>query len=219
MYKRQLVFLPTEADIRRATDKLNAARLPGRTTEVLPLYARLSTDKQNQIFQPGKARRIVLATNVAESSITVPRIRYVIDTGTARISHYSARSKVQRLPIQPISQASANQRSGRCGRIGPGICVRLFDEDDFESRPKFTVPEIRRTNLASVILQTLALKLGAIDEFPFIDPPRPEAIRDGFKTLHEIGAVDERRQLTQLGRKLSKMPVDPRVGRMVFARR
>ena len=212
-----LVFLPTEADIRRATDKLNAARLPGRTTEVLPLYARLSTDKQNQIFQPGKARRIVLATNVAESSITVPRIRYVIDTGTARISHYSARSKVQRLPIQPISQASANQRSGRCGRIGPGICVRLFDEDDFESRPKFTVPEIRRTNLASVILQTLALKLGAIDEFPFIDPPREEAIRDGFKTLHEIGAVDERRQLTQLGRKLSKMPVDPRVGRMVFA--
>ena len=212
-----LVFLPTEADIRRATDKLNAARLPGRTTEVLPLYARLSTDKQNQIFQPGKARRIVLATNVAESSITVPRIRYVIDTGTARISHYSARSKVQRLPIQPISQASANQRSGRCGRIGPGICVRLFDEDDFESRPKFTVPEIRRTNLASVILQTLALKLGAIDEFPFIDPPRPEAIRDGFKSLHEIGAVDERRQLTQLGRKLSKMPVDPRVGRMVFA--
>jgi len=212
-----LVFLPTEADIRRATDKLNAARLPGRTTEVLPLYARLSTDKQNQIFQPGKARRIVLATNVAESSITVPRIRYVIDTGTARISHYSARSKVQRLPIQPISQASANQRSGRCGRIGPGICVRLFDEDDFESRPKFTVPEIRRTNLASVILQTLTLKLGAIDEFPFIDPPRDEAIRDGFRTLHEIGAVDERRQLTQLGRKLSKMPVDPRVGRMVFA--
>ena len=212
-----LVFLPTEADIRRATDSLNAARLPGRTTEVLPLYARLSTDKQNQIFQPGKARRIVLATNVAESSITVPRIRYVVDTGTARISHYSARSKVQRLPIQPISQASANQRSGRCGRIGPGICVRLFDEDDFESRPKFTVPEIRRTNLASVILQTLSLKLGPIDEFPFIDPPRPEAIRDGFKTLHEIGAVDERRQLTQLGRKLSKMPVDPRVGRMVFA--
>jgi ATP-dependent helicase HrpA len=212
-----LIFLPTEADIRNATEKLTAARLPGRKTEVLPLYARLSTDQQNLIFQPGKARRIVLATNVAESSITVPRIRYVVDTGTARISHYAARSKVQRLPIQAISQASANQRSGRCGRIGPGICVRLYDQDDFESRPKFTTPEIRRTNLASVILQTLALRLGAIDEFPFIDPPRLEAIRDGFKTLHEIGAVDERRMLTSLGKKLSRMPVDPRIGRMVFA--
>lgn len=212
-----LIFLPTEADIRSATDKLNAARLPGRKTEVLPLYARLSTDQQNLIFQPGKARRIVLATNVAESSITVPRIRFVVDTGTARISHYAARSKVQRLPIQAISQASANQRSGRCGRVGPGVCVRLYDQEDFESRPRFTTPEIRRTNLASVILQTLALRLGPIDEFPFIDPPRLEAIRDGFKTLHEIGAVDDRRRLTPLGKKLSRMPVDPRIGRMVFA--
>ena len=146
--------------------------LQGARTEVLPLYARLSTDQQNLIFNPGTARRIVLATNVAESSITVPRIRFVIDTGTARISHYSPRSKVQRLPIQAVSQASANQRAGRCGRIGPGICVRLYSEDDYDQRPKFTTPEIRRTNLASVILQTLALNLGQIDEFPFIDPPR-----------------------------------------------
>ena len=212
-----LVFLPTENDIRTLNKKLRATRLPGRTTEILPLYARLSTDQQNQIFQPGKARRIVLATNVAESSITVPRIRYVVDTGTARISHYAPRSKVQRLPIQAVSQASANQRAGRCGRIGPGICVRLFSEEDYESRPKFTTPEIRRTNLASVILQTLALKLGKIDEFPFLDPPRPDSIRDGFKTLFELGAVDDHRRLTEMGRKLARMPVDPRIGRMIFA--
>ncbi|MFK7766546.1 MAG: ATP-dependent RNA helicase HrpA [Mariniblastus sp.] len=212
-----LVFLPTESDIRGVSKKLRSIRLPGRQTEILPLYARLSTDQQNQIFEPGKKRRIVLATNVAESSITVPRIRYVIDTGTARISHYAPRSKVQRLPIQAISQASANQRSGRCGRIGPGICVRLYSEDDYESRPKFTTPEIRRTNLASVILQTLTLKLGNIDEFPFLDPPRPEAIRDGFKTLFELGAVDGHRRLTDMGRKLGRMPVDPRIGRMIFA--
>ncbi|MDA7859091.1 helicase-related protein, partial [Mariniblastus sp.] len=166
-----LVFLPTESDIRSLNKKLRAAHLPGRQTEILPLYARLSTDQQNQIFQPGKKRRIVLATNVAESSITVPRIRYVVDTGTARMSFYAPRSKVQRLPIQSVSQASANQRAGRCGRIGPGICVRLYSEEDYESRPLFTTPEIRRTNLASVILQTLALKLGKIDEFPFLDPP------------------------------------------------
>ena len=212
-----LVFLPTESDIRSVSKKLRSIRLPGRQTEVLPLYARLSTDQQNQIFEPGKKRRVVLATNVAESSITVPRIRYVIDTGTARISHYAPRSKVQRLPIQDISQASANQRSGRCGRIGPGVCVRLYSEEDYDSRPKFTTPEIRRTNLASVILQTLTLKLGNIDEFPFLDPPRPEAIRDGFKTLFELGAVDNHRRLTNMGRKLGRMPVDPRIGRMIYA--
>jgi len=188
-----LIFLPTESDIRNVNKKLRSTRLPGRQTEVLPLYARLSTDQQNLIFKPGKARRIVLATNVAESSITVPRIRYVVDTGTARISHYAPRSKVQRLPIQAVSQASADQRAGRCGRIGPGICVRLYSEEDFESRAKFTVPEIRRTNLASVILQTLNLKLGKIDEFPFLDPPRPESIRDGFKTLFELGLTHESR--------------------------
>ena len=212
-----LIFLPTEADIRAASKKLRSANLRGGATEILPLYARLSTDQQNTIFQPGKKRRIVLATNVAESSITVPRIRFVIDTGTARISHYSPKSKVQRLPIQAVSQASANQRAGRCGRIGPGICVRLYSEEDFLSRPEFSVPEIRRTNLASVILQTLSMRLGKVDEFPFPDPPRPDTIRDGFKTLFEVGAVDERRQLTPLGKKLARLPVDPRIGRMLFA--
>lgn len=212
-----LVFLPTEADIRQASKRLRVNQLPGAATEVLPLYARLSTDQQNTIFKPGNKRRIVLATNVAESSITVPRIRYVIDSGTARISLYSPRSKVQRLPIQAISQASANQRAGRCGRIGPGICVRLYSEEDFQSRPEFTTPEIRRTNLASVILQTLSMKLGNIDDFPFPDPPRPDTIRDGFKTLFEVGAVDDHRRLTPLGRKLARLPVDPRIGRMLFA--
>jgi ATP-dependent helicase HrpA len=211
-----LVFLPTENDIRSAHKKLRSTSLRGGDTEVLPLYARLTTAQQNEIFSPGKRRRIVLATNVAESSITVPRIRFVIDSGTARISHYSPRSKVQRLPIQAVSQASADQRAGRCGRIGPGICVRLYSEEDFDSRPKFTVPEIRRTNLASVILQTLALKLGNIGEFPFLDPPRTDSIRDGFKTLFELGAVDEHRRLTQLGRSLARLPVDPRIGRMLF---
>ena len=209
-----LVFLPTEADIRGVSKKLRGA--VSNSIEILPLYARLSTSQQNEIFQPKSSRRIVLATNVAESSITVPRISCVVDTGTARISHYAARSKVQRLPIQAVSQASADQRSGRCGRIGPGVCVRLYSEDDFDSRQKFTTPEIRRTNLASVILQTLHLRLGDIEEFPFIDPPRPESIRDGFKTLFEIGAVDEKKKLTSQGRKLARLPVDPRIGKMIF---
>ena len=212
-----LVFLPTEKDIKTVSKKLKGVQSGGSSIEILPLYARLSTDQQNTIFQPGKRRRIVLATNVAESSITVPRIRIVIDSGTARISRYAARSKVQRLPIEAISQASANQRAGRCGRIGPGVCVRLFSEDDFEQRPKFTTPEIRRTNLASVILQTLAMNLGDITEFPFIDPPQTEAVSDGFKTLFEIGAIDERRKLTKLGRWLSRLPTDPRIGRMLHA--
>ncbi len=212
-----LVFLPTENDIRLVSRKLRGASITGRAAEILPLYARLSTDQQNLIFQPNSRRRIVLATNVAESSITVPRIRFVIDTGTARISRYSPRSKVQRLPIEAISQASANQRAGRCGRVGPGICLRLYSEEDFASRPDFTTPEIRRTNLASVILQTLVLKLGNIAEFPFIDPPHPDAIRDGYKTLFEIGAIDTHRRLTPLGKRLGRLPVDPRIGRMLFA--
>lgn len=211
-----LVFLPTEADIRTVSKKLKGA-LSGSRIEVLPLYARLSTGQQNEIFQPKAARRIVLATNVAESSITVPRISCVIDTGTARISHYAAKSKVQRLPIQAVSQASANQRSGRCGRIGPGVCVRLYSEEDYETRQKFTTPEIRRTNLASVILQTLHLRLGDIEEFPFIDPPRIENVRDGFKTLFEIGAVDEKKRLTKEGKRLARLPVDPRIGKMIFS--
>jgi ATP-dependent helicase HrpA len=215
-----LVFLPTEKDIRTVAKKLRAAHFTGdagsRQTEILPLYARLTTEQQNQIFQSHQGRRIVLATNVAESSITVPGIKYVVDTGTARISRYAPRSKVQRLPIEAVSQASANQRAGRCGRVEPGICVRLYGQEDFESRAEFTTPEIRRTNLASVILQTLSLHLGDIEEFPFIDPPRPEMVRDGYKTLFEIGAIDHSQKLTKLGRRLGRMPVDPRIGKIIF---
>ncbi len=215
-----LVFLPTERDIREAARRLRAETFAGdgsRTTEVLPLYARLSAAEQNRIFQPSEYRRIVLSTNVAESSLTVPDVRYVIDTGTARISRYSPRSKVQRLPIEAVSQASANQRMGRCGRVGPGICIRLFDEEEFQRRDEYTTPEIRRTNLAAVILQAKTLRLGEIEEIPFLDPPRPETIRDGYKTLFEIGAVDAHRRLTPIGRQLARMPVDPRIGRMILA--
>ncbi len=214
-----LVFLPTEGDIRTAAKRLRGRALPGdgaSATEVLPLYARLSTAEQNKIFQTSKKRRIVLATNVAESSLTVPGIRYVIDTGTARISRYAPRSKVQRLPIEAISAASADQRAGRCGRVAEGVCIRLYSEEDFAARDRYTTPEIRRTNLASVILQTMALRLGPIAEFPFLDPPRPEAIRDGIKTLFELEAIDGRHQLTEMGRTLSRLPVDPRIGRMLI---
>jgi ATP-dependent helicase HrpA len=209
-----LVFLPTERDIREVHRRMRG-RLVG--CDVLPLYGRLSPKDQARVFAPAKARRIVLATNVAESSVTVPGIRYVVDTGTARISRYSSRSRIQRLPIEPVSQASANQRMGRCGRIGPGICIRLYDKSDFNKREEYTQPEILRSNLASVILRATALKLGAIEEFPFVDPPRPATIRDGYRTLFELGAVDERNQLTTIGRTLSKLPVDPRIGRMILA--
>jgi ATP-dependent helicase HrpA len=211
-----LVFLPTERDILAAAHKLRGRHLPGGQPEIVPLYARLSTAEQNRVFQPHSGRRIVLATNVAESSLTVPGIRYVVDTGTARISRYSARTKLQRLPIEAVSQASADQRKGRCGRVGPGVCIRLYSEDDFLARDKFTSPEIQRTNLAAVILQLLAFDLGLIDEFPFLDPPRAEAIRDGYKTLFELGAVDDNRRLTPVGRQLARLPVDPRIGRMIL---
>jgi ATP-dependent helicase HrpA len=215
-----LVFLPTERDIRETARTLRGwlvANQQRNALEILPLYARLTFLEQQRIFAPHSRRRVVLATNVAESSLTVPGIHYVIDTGTARISRYSPRAKVQRLPIEAISQASAEQRKGRCGRLAPGICIRLYGEDDFLARDRYTTPEIRRTNLSAVILQTKALKLGEIEQFPFIDPPRPEAIRDGYNTLFEIGAVTEARELTELGRALSRLPVDPRIGRMVLA--
>ena len=214
-----LVFLPTERDIRETAKTLRGRSIPGdgRQTEILPLYARLSAAEQNKIFQPHPRRRVVLATNVAESSLTVPNIRFVIDTGTARISRYSPRRKVQRLPIEPVAQASADQRAGRCGRVGPGICVRLYAEDDYLARERFATPEIRRTNLAAVILQTKALRLGAIEEFPFLDPPRADAIQDGYRTLFELGALDDGGQLTQIGRQLARLPVDPRIGRMILA--
>jgi ATP-dependent helicase HrpA len=191
--------------------------LKNQRIEILPLYARLPTNQQQKVFQTSSHRRIILATNVAESSLTVPGIRYVIDTGTARISRYSARTRTQRLPIEAVSQASADQRAGRCGRIGPGICIRLFSEEDYKRRDRYTTPEIQRTNLASVILQTKALKLGDIENFPFLDPPKSAAISDGYKTLYEIGAIDDQRNLTSIGWKLSRLPVDPRIGRMILA--
>lgn len=210
-----LVFLPGEREIRETADTLRRADLRG--TEILPLYARLSNAEQNRVFSPHSGRRIVLATNVAETSLTVPGIRYVIDPGLVRISRYSYRSKIQRLPVEPVSQASANQRKGRCGRVAEGVCIRLYDEEDFLSRPAFTDPEIQRTNLASVILSMLALKLGHIEQFPFVDPPDSRFIKDGFRLLFELGAVDEQQRLSPLGRKLAKLPIDPRLARMVLA--
>jgi len=209
-----LVFLPGEREIRDAAEMLRKAQL--RHTEILPLYARLSPAEQQRIFQSHTGRRVVLATNVAETSLTVPGIRYVIDTGTARISRYSYRAKVQRLPIEAVSQASANQRKGRCGRVEPGICIRLYSEEDFNGRPAFTDPEILRTNLAAVILQMLHLRLGAIDAFPFIEPPDGKAISDGFNLLQELSAVNRENQLTPLGRQLARLPIDPRLGRMLL---
>ncbi|WP_405898947.1 ATP-dependent RNA helicase HrpA [Streptomyces sp. NBC_00727] len=213
-----LVFLSGEREIRDTADALGKRNL--RHTEVLPLYARLSHAEQHRVFQRHTGRRIVLATNVAETSLTVPGIKYVIDPGTARISRYSHRTKVQRLPIERISQASANQRKGRCGRTSDGICIRLYSEDDFLTRPEFTDAEILRTNLASVILQMTAAGLGDIEKFPFIDPPDHRNIRDGVQLLQELGALDAaekdpKKRLTPLGRKLSQLPVDPRLARMV----
>ncbi|MEV5442437.1 ATP-dependent RNA helicase HrpA [Streptomyces sp. NPDC052644] len=214
-----LVFLSGEREIRDTADALLKKKL--RNTEVLPLYARLSHAEQHRVFQQHSGRRIVLATNVAETSLTVPGIKYVIDPGTARISRYSHRTKVQRLPIEPVSQASANQRKGRCGRTSDGICVRLYSEDDFLARPEFTDAEILRTNLASVILQMTAAGLGDIEKFPFIDPPDHRNIRDGVQLLQELGALDPaqkdpKKRLTPLGRKLAQLPVDPRLARMVL---
>ena len=214
-----LVFLSGEREIRDTADALNKKKLPA--TEVLPLYARLSHAEQHRVFQRHTGRRIVLATNVAETSLTVPGIRYVIDPGAARISRYSHRTKVQRLPIEPISQASANQRKGRCGRTSDGICIRLYSEEDFLTRPEFTDAEILRTNLASVILQMTAAGLGDIEKFPFIDPPDRRNIKDGIQLLEELHALDSkqkdpRKRLTQVGRKLAQLPVDPRLARMVL---
>ena len=212
-----LVFMPTEYDILETAKLLRSREEELRHPEILPLYARLTAEDQQKIFLPSKRRKIVIATNVAESSITVPGIRYVVDTGTARISRYSAKTKTQRLPIEAISQASADQRAGRCGRVGPGVCVRLYSEQDYQSRDKYTTPEIQRTNLATAILQTVALKLGDLERFPFIDPPKSAAIRDGYNTLFELGALDDKRHITPLGRKLSALPVDVRIGRMILA--
>jgi len=209
-----LVFLPGEREIREAAEALRKHH--PSATEILPLYARLSAEEQHRVFEPHGRRRIVLATNVAETSLTVPGIRYVIDSGLARVSRYSWRAGVQRLPIEKIAQASANQRSGRCGRVSAGIAVRLYSEEDYQARPEFTEPEILRTNLASVILQMETMKLGEIEQFPFVEAPDVRLIRDGYKLLFEVGAVDADYQLTPLGHTLARLPVDPRLGRMLL---
>ena len=209
-----LVFLSGEREIRETSETLRKHKLG--LTEVLPLYARLSPAEQAKIFSASGKRRIILATNVAETSLTVPGIRYVIDTGLARISRYSHRAKVQRLPVERISQASANQRKGRCGRVASGVCIRLYSEDDFTARPEFTEPEILRTNLATVILQMKVLHFGNIENFPFVEKPEPRMIRDGYRVLHEIGAVDTDERITHLGKLIARLPVDPRFGRMLL---
>jgi ATP-dependent helicase HrpA len=210
-----LIFLSGEREIRETAESLRKHHPPH--TEIVPLYARLSATEQNRVFQPHGRQRIVLATNVAETSLTVPGIRYVIDPGTARISRYSPRSRIQRLPVENISQASANQRAGRCGRVSAGVCLRLYAEEDFKSRPLFTEPEILRTHLAAVILQMCALNLGRPEDFPFVEPPDSRQISDGFRLLFELQAVDEQWRITDLGRKMARLPVDPRLGRMVLA--
>ncbi|EFM43397.1 ATP-dependent helicase HrpA [Corynebacterium accolens ATCC 49726] len=212
-----LCFFPGERDIRDAMEAIEAKKW--KNVEVAPLFGRLSNQEQHRVFSNHRGRRIVLATNIAETSLTVPGIRYVVDTGTARISRYSTRTKVQRLPIEPISQASANQRSGRCGRVADGIAIRLYSEQDFQSRPEFTDPEILRTNLASVILQMVSLKLGDIEQFPFLQPPEFKAIRDGLNLLHELGALQDKHDkptLTETGRNLARIPLDPRMARMLI---
>jgi len=214
-----LVFMPTERDIRETARVLQGRQLggPGHPIEILPLFGRLSEREQHRVFEGHSGQRIVIATNVAESSLTVPGITSVVDPGTARISRFSTVSQVQRLPVEPISQASANQRAGRCGRIGPGVCVRLYSAEDFSSRDAYTAPEIQRTNLASVLLQMKALKLGKVGEFPFLEPPTPGAVRAGLKILFELNAIDEREELTETGRAMARLPVDPRIARMILA--
>ncbi|HQR55812.1 MAG TPA: ATP-dependent RNA helicase HrpA, partial [Burkholderiaceae bacterium] len=213
-----LVFLPGEREIREAAEALRKHHPPA--TEILPLYARLSADEQDRVFRPsGSGRRIVLATNVAETSLTVPGIRYVVDTGLARVKRYSYRNKVEQLQVEPISQSAANQRAGRCGRVADGICVRLYAEEDYLKRPRFTDPEILRASLASVILRMKSLGLGEVADFPFVEPPTGRAVADGMQLLAELNAIDERNALTPIGRELARLPLDPRVGRMMLAAR
>ncbi len=210
-----LIFLPGEREIRDTHQALERRKY--RETEVLPLYARLSAKDQDRVFNPGPKRRVVLTTNVAETSLTVPRIRYVVDPGYARVKRYSPRQKLDRLHIEPVSQASANQRKGRCGRISEGVCYRLYSEADFLSRPEFTDPEIRRSSLSGVILRMLQLGLGKIDEFPFLEAPDERAVADGWQQLAELGAIDDERKLTAIGRQMARLPVDVKLARMLVA--
>jgi ATP-dependent helicase HrpA len=212
-----LVFLPGEREIREATERLRGHHPPG--VEILPLFARLSQQEQDRVFETGARPRIVLATNVAETSLTVPGIRYVVDSGLARVKRYSYRNKVEQLQIEAVSQAAANQRAGRCGRVSNGVCIRLYDETDFAGRTRFTDPEILRSSLAGVILRMKSLHLGTVEDFPFLEPPPRKAIADGYALLAELGAVDERNELTPIGHELSKLPLDPRIGRMIIEAR
>lgn len=212
-----LVFLPGEREIREAAEALRKHHPPH--TEILPLFARLSVQEQERVFRTSNARRIVLATNVAETSLTVPGIRYVVDTGLARVKRYSYRNKVEQLQVEPVSQAAANQRAGRCGRVADGVCIRLYDETEFAGRARYTDPEILRSSLAGVILRMKALRLTEIEAFPFIEPPLGRAIADGYQLLQELGAVDDANQLTSLGRQLARLPLDPRVARVILAGR
>src|SRR6185312_15207055 len=208
-----LVFLPGEREIRDAHLALERRRY--RATEILPLYARLSAAEQDRVFKPGSARRIVLATNVAETSLTVPRIRYVIDTGTARVKRYMSRSQLERLHIEPIAQSAADQRKGRCGRVGPGICIRLYSEEDYLARPRYSDPEILRSSLAGVILRMLSLRLGDVEKFPFVEAPGARAIGDGYRRLAELAAIDDDKRLTDTGRTMAQLPIDVALARML----
>ncbi|MYI61822.1 MAG: ATP-dependent RNA helicase HrpA, partial [Gemmatimonadetes bacterium] len=212
-----LVFLPSERDIRETRERLEGRKLRG--VEILPLFGRLTAGEQQRVFAPGDRRRVVLATNIAETSLTIPRIRYVVDTGLARLSRYNPRTHTQRLPIEPISQSSARQREGRCGRVADGVCIRLYSEQDFLSRPEYTQPEIQRANLAEVILRMINLRLGDIEAFPFIDPPAKAAIAGGFQLLSQLNALDENRALTPIGRAMARLPIDPTVSRMLLQAR
>lgn len=209
-----LIFMPGERDIRETSDQLEG-RL-GRDAEIIPLYGRLSTGDQQRVFSPSSRRKVIVATNIAETSLTIPGIRYVIDAGLARMSRYNPRTRTRRLPVEPVSQSSANQRKGRAGRVQDGVCIRLYSEEDYASRPPFTQPEIQRANLAEVILRMKAFRLGEIESFPFVNPPSPASIAGGFALLQELGALDEQRQLTQMGRDLARLPIDPTLGRMLL---
>ncbi|MDZ4287555.1 MAG: ATP-dependent RNA helicase HrpA, partial [Prosthecobacter sp.] len=212
-----LVFMPTERDIRETSDILDG-RL-GRGIEVLALYGRMAAQEQQRVFSPGPKRRVIVATNVAETSITLPRIRYVVDTGLARMSRYNPRTRTKRLPVEAVSQSSANQRAGRAGRVEAGVCIRLYAEDDYNKRPRFTQPEIQRANLAEVILRMKAFRLGEIETFPFLNPPVSASIRAGYDLLRELGALNDTHEMTELGRELANLPLDPTLGRMLLQAR
>src|SRR5690349_13961166 len=212
-----LVFLPGEREIRETMGEIEKRALPH--TVVLPLYARLSAAEQQRVFQRLPQRRVVLATNVAETSLTIPGIVYVVDAGVARVNRYSVRTGVSQLLVEPISKASADQRKGRCGRTESGVCFRLYEEQDYEGRPAHTDPEIKRVSLAGVILRMKALRLGEIERFPFLDPPQPRAITDGYRVLEELGATHDDGRLTEIGEQLGRLPLDPRLGRMILGGR